>query len=324
MGFRVSWIARRGSSSAELLDAVGCKPTGERHDFPDIGFYLLQLPGDEEGPWSVLIADGSDNFTALSANDAKPLSHGGETIFFWCSDTSMSTEMSCHRDGRRVWAIEYDCEEETKRPLLIGDVPPVAKTLLATLEDEQRASDEEGGGVDHSYELTAALGRMLVGFRHDADAETDEREPYQVLAPSDRPPDVAATQVPGPWWKFWRKQCDDLPVEVSLERALNALLGRTNADGFVILQDAGTQKFVQFGAGGRLVLDLPLVSLQDDEQKRALEVFKRLGAPPAVSDPFPVLRYDFGVDCRRAAEEAVRIFREVYGLKSPRFDLQEN
>ncbi len=323
MGFRVSWVARRGSSSAELLDAVGCKLTGERHKFPDVGFYLLQLPGDEDGPWSVLIADGSENFTSLSSTHAESQSLGGESIYFWCSDTSMSTEMSCHRNGRRVWAIEYDCEDEKKRPLLDGDIPPVAKTLLAALEDEQRVSDEEGGGADHIYDLTAALGRALVGFRHDADAETDDPEPYQVLAHSSHSPDVAAA-VPRPWWKFWRKQSDGLSVEVRLEQALSALLGRTNNDAFVILEDVRTERFVQFGAGSRLVLDLPLVSLQDDEQERAHEVFRRLGAPPAAMDPFPVLRFDFGTDSRRAAEEAVRVFREVYHLKSPQFALQEN
>lgn len=178
MGYRVSWIARAGTSTAELLKVSRRKLTGERHEFPDVGFYLLELPGADSNPWVVLIADGSDNFAELDATLAQSLSVGGhETLFFWCSDTVMATEMMCFKNGANAWSIQYDCEDETQRPKLTGDVPPIVHEILKNLRAQQEGND----GVDYIYDLTAVVGRSLVGFRHDADAATDDPEPFQVL-----------------------------------------------------------------------------------------------------------------------------------------------
>jgi len=179
MGYRVSWIALRGTSTAELLSLSQRRPTGERHEFPDVGFYLLELPARRGGPWTVLIADGSDNFMELDASQAETLSQGGnETLYFCCSDTVMTTELMGFKNGSLAWSILYDCADEGKRPALQGDVPAIAHKLLTELRDKQQADE----GADYIYDLTAELGRELVGFRHDADAETDDPEPFQVLA----------------------------------------------------------------------------------------------------------------------------------------------
>src|SRR5262245_25983438 len=109
MGFRISWIARAGTSADELLRASGRNLTGERHEFPDVGWYLLELPKGAQSPWVLLIADGTDNFAELNTSIAKSLSEGGnETLYFWCSDTVMATELTCFRDGAEAWSVQYD------------------------------------------------------------------------------------------------------------------------------------------------------------------------------------------------------------------------
>jgi hypothetical protein len=100
MGFRVSWIARSGTSTKELLHASGRYRTGERHDAPDVGFYLLELPERVRDPWVILIADGTDNFAELDDFVAQSLSENGhKTLYFWCSDTVMASELMCFEDG---------------------------------------------------------------------------------------------------------------------------------------------------------------------------------------------------------------------------------
>jgi hypothetical protein len=179
MGFRVSWIARSGTSTKELLEASGRSLTGERHEFPDVGFYLLELPKPVGGSWAVLIADGSDNFAELDESQAQSLSKGGnETLYFWCSDTVMVTELKCFIDGAVVWSIEYNCEDTARLPAIRSDVPAVANEILVDLRAKQRADD----GADFIYDLTAEVGRRLVGFRHDMDPVTDDVEPFQVLS----------------------------------------------------------------------------------------------------------------------------------------------
>ena len=193
MGFRVSWIARRGSSTAELLKAANRYPTGERHDFPDIGCYLVELPGDDNAPWVMLIASGTDNFADLADESARLLSEdGSETIYFWCSDTVMSTELVCFRNGTESWSVKYDCETGTDRPELKGDLPAVAHEILAKLIAQQDASAD----ADYIYDMTAELGLALTGFRHDQDLELNDPEPFQILSDQVTPR--------RPWWRFWQ------------------------------------------------------------------------------------------------------------------------
>lgn len=178
MGFRVSWIARAGTSTEELLKATDRRPTGERHEFPDVGWYLLELPSAGQSPWTLLIADGSDNYGGLDPAQAQSLSAGGnETLYFWCSDTVMATVLVCFRNGSEVWSIDYDCGNKNKRPALNGAVPQMAHEILAQLQKKQQADD----GADYIYDLTAELGRKLVGFRHDMELKTGDPEPFQVL-----------------------------------------------------------------------------------------------------------------------------------------------
>ena len=112
MGYRVSWIARAGTSTKELIDASQRTLTGERHDFPDVGFYLLELPKTVERPWVLLIGDGSENYGSLESPLAQRLSEeGNEVLYFWCSDTAMCSELIGFRDGAECWAIRYNCED---------------------------------------------------------------------------------------------------------------------------------------------------------------------------------------------------------------------
>lgn len=193
MGFRVSWIARSGSSTAELLHVARRNLTGERHDFPDVGWYLLELPSTDQSPWVLLIADGSENFADLDVSHAQSLSESGnETLHFWCSDTVMATDLFCFKNGTEAWSIQYDCGDKTKQPAIEGDVPQIAHEILEGLQTKQRADD----GADYIYDLTAELGCRLVGFRHDTDLDTDDPEPFQVLG--------EPTTQRHAWWQFWK------------------------------------------------------------------------------------------------------------------------
>lgn len=194
MGYRVSWIARAGTSTEELLTFSKRERTGERHDFCDVGWYLLELPNGVPSPWSVLIADGSENYCEINSSDARKLSEGeNETLYFSCSDTVMATVFECFKNGSKDWSIQYSCENKDPQPELTGNVPTVTHELLADLRKQQLASE----GADYIYDLTAELGRKLLGFRHDMDLETDDPEPFQVLS---QPPSEKK-----PWWKSWKR-----------------------------------------------------------------------------------------------------------------------
>ena len=140
MGFRVSWIARAGASTTELLKLSCRKVTGERHDLPDVGWYLLELPNAVKSPWVILIADGSENYADLDVTHAQSLANdGSEVLYFWCSDTVMATELVCFKDGNEAWSIEYNCEDKNKQPVFNGNPPPRAHEILEDLKKQQQA-----------------------------------------------------------------------------------------------------------------------------------------------------------------------------------------
>ena len=105
----------------------------------------------------------------------------------------MVTELLCFKDGTEAWSIRYECADKTKQPAMNGDVPKIAHEVLRDLRTKQQAGD----GADYIHGLTAELGRSLVGFRHDADLEIDDPEPFQVLRKS-------AKQLHA-WWQFWKR-----------------------------------------------------------------------------------------------------------------------
>jgi len=189
MGFHVSWIARSGTSTLELLEVSRRNPSDQRHEFADVGWYLLELPA-----WTVLIADGSENSPELSAGHAQSLSKGNhETLYFWCCDTVMATELSCFTNGSEAWSIQYDCGDKSKRPAMIGNVPNIAHEILDGLRRKQRTDD----GADYVYDLPTELGRHLIGFRHDTDLEVDDPAPFQVL--------IRPVMQQQSWWQFWKR-----------------------------------------------------------------------------------------------------------------------
>lgn len=193
MGFRVAWIARSGRSIEEMLRLTKRELTGERHEFPDVGWYLLELPGASGVSWTLLIADGSENFAELSAEFAQNVSQGGNrVIYFWCSDTVMATELFHFENGKETWSVQYDSEDESKQPRINGDPPPIVAEVLSDLKTKQSQSD-----ANFIYDLTAELGREIVGFRHDTELNSEDASPFQVLS------EPVKRQVP--WWQFWKQ-----------------------------------------------------------------------------------------------------------------------
>lgn len=106
---------------------------------------------------------------------------------------------------------------------------------------------------------------------------------------------------------------------------LSALLRRTNADAFVIIEEARSGKFVQFAgrAGDPLWLDLPSQTLSEAEFERAVRYFRLHGQESQEYDLLdepggvPVNRQvsfqmSLGDDVQRAAQITLEIFLQVF------------
>jgi hypothetical protein len=110
-----------------------------------------------------------------------------------------------------------------------------------------------------------------------------------------------------------------------IESALTALLERQNKDGFVILEEKASGKFVQFCGSARegLLLDLPCQALGGAEMERAKAYFLELGVRPEGSDVSDgpggkvvgrqfSFQKRFGREARAAADVTIEVFRDVF------------
>lgn len=130
-------------------------------------------------------------------------------------------------------------------------------------------------------------------------------------------------------------QCVGEELREELARALSEMTQRTNENACVLLEDARTQKFIQFGRGPDLNLDLPTAGLSDNEATRAKKAFARLGvmqprsvdAPDVDGEPtvrrFSVYECSFGGDAELAADAAIQVFTDVYQLPSAEYIVYE-
>src|SRR5438552_2227880 len=84
---------------------------------------------------------------------------------------------------------------------------------------------------------------------------------------------------------------------------------------YVIIEDSVSQKFVQFGIGRHLGMDVPCVALTADEAERASKFYRKLGeiCPREYHAPNPrigrtehgaAFKHDFGTDAKGATKAA--------------------
>jgi hypothetical protein len=114
--------------------------------------------------------------------------------------------------------------------------------------------------------------------------------------------------------------------ENRIYEALVALLDHHSESGSVVLvEEPQSQKFVQFGPGWTLEMDVPHVALNDEEADRAYAFFAKLGKDflKEYDAPDPktkkvrhgaTFNHDFHQDARAAARAAALFFEEVYLL----------
>ncbi len=132
------------------------------------------------------------------------------------------------------------------------------------------------------------------------------------------------------------KIIDPENLQTELSKALLSLTMRTHKTACVLLEDQSTERFVQFGRGPELLLDLPLNNLSESEKARAQEIFSALGAGQSrkleapdvngkpVTRNFEVLQCAFGQDADKAAAAAIKVFQHTYQLYDVVYVLQEN
>jgi hypothetical protein len=116
--------------------------------------------------------------------------------------------------------------------------------------------------------------------------------------------------------------------EARVYNALVALMGRCEIDSYVIIAESDSGKFVQFGRGPAIEIDVPCVSLTGAEVENASQFFEALGEKYYPRKEFQrdsktgkvthclTFTHDCGQDARAAAKAAIEALWVIYGITS--------
>lgn len=115
--------------------------------------------------------------------------------------------------------------------------------------------------------------------------------------------------------------------EYRIFRELTALLYNHEVNGSVVLiEEPQSEKFIQFGPGSTLEIDVPHITLSDEEADGAYRFFQKLSDEYLMEydAPDPIERvvrhgatfnHDFGRDAKLATKTAIALFQQVFQIR---------
>lgn len=157
MGYASSWVAVKNGALEPTVRSLRWNTVDTIDEAFDPGLYAAVLPSE----WVIVLADGSEQSSLLKPAHARELSKNHDTLFFTCTDMTMTSELIAFRNGQESWALTYDGADITAR----GTLPKEVKVLLAAHTAQHVATKGEEG--DLLYDALAESGRLLTTFRHD-------------------------------------------------------------------------------------------------------------------------------------------------------------
>ncbi|MGM0599911.1 MAG: hypothetical protein ACQETH_08870 [Candidatus Rifleibacteriota bacterium] len=101
-------------------------------------------------------------------------------------------------------------------------------------------------------------------------------------------------------------------------KGIETLCGNSGDGWYIIIQEAESEKFVQFAfeEGSGLIFDCPVVALDKEEVKKAEILLARYGikAGDLTGGNFVSFNAELGNDINKAATIAAEMFESVYGI----------
>ena len=155
MGLRTTWICAKGVSKADVLQRFGLVETGEDEGFTIADIAVADLPDG----WVVIHYGETE---AVRADTVAARFPQGEVIWGTLSETVMCSAAYGMRDGRQVWGVEHDPEENLDGLEVEGAAPAELAAIRERLERIQAEPDNED--VDYVFEAPMQLTKALTGY----------------------------------------------------------------------------------------------------------------------------------------------------------------
>ena len=186
MGISLSWIAVEELPADEALSRLSLSRTARNCEYPFKGVASRVLTHN----WFLVAAGRCDHRIANAASMAV-LSKGCRAIACAIEEHVNFASTELWQDGRRVWHIQHQGDEDCENISAEGQVPLRFQELLATVE----TSDSESLDGHFHMDIPLILAKELTGFRHDESNPEFDRTPFEELTD---------LQPKGSWRKLWK------------------------------------------------------------------------------------------------------------------------
>jgi len=172
MGLTLSWVAVRGLEPEQALAALGME-VSETLKYEDIGWRDNIALGPLPNGW--LLAVSGDSADAFEGQ-LEPLTKLGPAVAGEISEIVMISEARGYEDGKEIWAVTHDPEEEESLYALeiTGNPPPELDAIVRAARAEQDAEGGDDASVDLMIEIPGRLSHAICGYM------PGEHEPHGV------------------------------------------------------------------------------------------------------------------------------------------------
>ncbi|MBQ5947222.1 hypothetical protein [Massilia sp. ST3] len=187
MGIALSWVSVKGLAPEEILSRLELAQTDEERSYPFEGIVAHPLPQQ-----AFLVAARGSEHRILAADSMARLSIGCQALSCDVEEHVGYAACALWRDGRQLWAVTYDSDDDPESVFYKGEVPGRLHELLATVE----AMDSEHFEGHFHMDIPLILAKEYGGFRHDDDDAMFDAIPFAALK------DLRGKTS---WWKaLWR------------------------------------------------------------------------------------------------------------------------
>ncbi|HPF40121.1 MAG TPA: hypothetical protein PK093_15905 [Phycisphaerae bacterium] len=188
MGFRLSWIAIKGTPPDIALDSLSLERTGTRESTPESQIACASLPNG----WFLIVVN--DHIPSITGPDsAAAISVGCRAVVCHVNETTMDSSAAGYEDGGQTWSVIHNPEQDPTNVDICGRPPESLNNILERLNAAQNATAGDDTKTAPLFEAPVDLANDIVGFRYDADVESEDDPPFEVLRLKRRPRK----------WRFW-------------------------------------------------------------------------------------------------------------------------
>lgn len=185
MGFNVSLYVIHDRFAAEVQEVLKLKPTGETEEFPELSACGATTP---QGSYILCFNDRALNSEELM----QPILQSSRVLACTVNETCMVSSAYEMNRGIETWTVLHDPANGIEHLEASGDLPEVYNIIRDEKLVDQQHDDE--GLVDHIFDVPVELFVALGGIRYNMDLESDDPEPWHVLAKTSQPKKR--------WWPF--------------------------------------------------------------------------------------------------------------------------